>query len=87
LLGTAAANLDRDAVSKYLALLFDQTGHVRCAWEAGCVLERRAASLMLRERGESIQRRLELVSGGRPSTWEAFLVCQLGPVVGVRHAQ
>lgn len=45
LLGTAAANFDRDAVSNYLALVFDQTGYVRWDWEEISVLDSRPGAI------------------------------------------
>jgi uncharacterized protein (TIGR02246 family) len=45
LLGTAAANLDRDAVSNYLALVFAQTGYVRWDWEEISVLDARPGAI------------------------------------------
>jgi uncharacterized protein (TIGR02246 family) len=45
LLGTAAANLDRDAVSNYLALVLDQTGYVRWDWEEISVLDSRPGAI------------------------------------------
>lgn len=45
LLGTAAANLDREAVSDYLALVLDQTGYVRWDWEEVAVVDSRAGAV------------------------------------------
>ena len=45
LLGTAAANLDRDAVSRYLAQVFEQTGYVRWSWAEISVLDSRPGAI------------------------------------------
>jgi uncharacterized protein (TIGR02246 family) len=45
LLGTAAANLDRDAMSGYLARVFDQTGYVHWEWDTVAVLDARPGAV------------------------------------------
>lgn len=45
LLGTAAANLDRDTASAYLARVFDQPGHVSWDWDTIAVLDSRAGAI------------------------------------------
>jgi uncharacterized protein (TIGR02246 family) len=45
LLGTAAASLDRDAVSRYLMRVFDQTGYVSWEWETISVLDARPGAI------------------------------------------
>ncbi len=45
LLGTAAANLGREAVGHYLTLVLDQTGHVRWDWEEVSVLDSRPGAI------------------------------------------
>ena len=45
LLGTAAANLDREAVSSYVARVFDQTGYVHWEWDTVTVLDARPGAV------------------------------------------
>ena len=45
LLGTAAASLDRDAVSSYLMRVFNQTGYVSWEWETISVLDARPGAI------------------------------------------
>jgi uncharacterized protein (TIGR02246 family) len=45
LLGTAAANLGRSAVSNYLAAVYGQAGYIRWDWETVSVLDVRAGAV------------------------------------------
>lgn len=45
LLGTAAANLDQDAVSAYLQAVFEQAGYVHWEWETVSVVDVRPGAI------------------------------------------